>query len=68
MGVQCTAIINVNTYALYVCIRYIPYTCMNNHVHRAPFSDIERKKEVATYSMQYAVCSVLCPIEWVITV
>ena len=30
----------------------LPYDCsvgnnyMNNHVHRAPFSDIERKKEV----------------------
>ena len=22
-------------------------TCKNNHVHREPFSDIERKKEVA---------------------
>ena len=30
-----------------VLIHTCMYICMNNHVHRAPFSDIEIKKEVA---------------------
>ena len=40
--ISCTFIVNyVYMYVMYICV------CMNNHVHRAPFLDIERKKEVA---------------------
>ena len=37
---------------------------MNNHVHRAPFSDIERKREVAK-SKEHTCTAKLIVIKWV---